>query len=155
MNVNIADLDQARKSQLLKKGPKKHDPYEEFDRAQMGLDKKILSHYDDPTAEEDDKGFILGAQGQVNYAHEMRQREEKKVLGVVPLGGIALDYEKTREMADFYTKEEVLAFKKPKKKSKKSTRKKKSGLLDDDDNMDVTAISADHDMDIADEVFFA
>jgi hypothetical protein len=32
MNVNIADLDQARKAQLLKKGPKKHDPYEEFDR---------------------------------------------------------------------------------------------------------------------------
>ncbi len=151
MNVNIADLDQARKSQLLKKGPKKHDPYEEFDRAQMGLDKKILSHYDDPTADDDeDKGFILGAQGQVNYAHEMRQKEEKKALGVVPLGGIALDYEKTREMADFYTKEEVLAFKKPKKKSKKTSRKKKSGL--DDDLMD-PAISADHDMDIADEVY--
>lgn len=32
MNVNLADLDQARKDILLKKGPKKHDAYEEFER---------------------------------------------------------------------------------------------------------------------------
>jgi U4/U6.U5 tri-snRNP-associated protein 1 len=89
----------------------------------MGLDKKILSYYDDPTAD-DDTGFILGAKGQVNYEHERKMQEEKKVLGVVPLGGIALDYEKTKEMADFYTKEEELAFKKPKKKKKVSRKRK-------------------------------
>ena len=99
----------------------------------MGLDKKILSYYDDPTADDDDVGFILGVKGKVNYEQEKKTKEEKKILGNVPLGGIDLDYEKTKEMADFYTKEEVLAFKKPKKK-KKASRKRKS-LSDDEVNL--------------------
>lgn len=45
-------------------------------------------------------------------------KEEQELMGTV-----SLDYDKTVEIADYYTNEEMLAFRKPKKKKKKSSRK--------------------------------
>lgn len=92
----------------------------------MGLEKKILSYYDDPTLDQDDTGFVLGRKGTVNVEKEMQERQERKILGgAIPQGGVKLDYDKTKEMADFYTQDEILAFKKPKKKKKKASSRKK------------------------------
>ena len=40
----------------------------------MGLEKKILSYYDDPTLDQDDTGFVLGRKGPVNVEKEMQER---------------------------------------------------------------------------------
>ncbi|KAJ3302245.1 hypothetical protein HDV03_005223 [Kappamyces sp. JEL0829] len=125
MNVTLADQERLRKNQELKKGHRQPTAYEEFERAQAGLDKKILSKYDDPGADDDETGFVLGSSGKVNYQAHIKNKEEKKH---VDLGGISLDYDKNKEIADFYTMDEMMSFRKSKKK-KKSSRKRK---LDDE-----------------------
>ncbi|KAI8895243.1 SART-1 protein [Globomyces pollinis-pini] len=121
MNVTIADIEHTRKNLELKKGKKAYNAYEAFEQEQMGNKRKLLSHYDE---EDEPDTFVLSTGGAVN----LEELEEKKKQVAVELrkGAVSLEYDKTQEVMDYYSKDELLAFRKPKKKKKKKESRKKT-----------------------------
>ena len=129
LNVNLVDLENARKNIENRKGKGYHG-YDDDEFLTPGQRRSILSHYDE---EKESESFTLGSGGQLN----LKALEKKKELVAQNLkkATVSLDYEKNKEMSDYYTKEEVVSFRKPsKKKKKKSSLRKKH----DDDPEDVT-----------------
>jgi U4/U6.U5 tri-snRNP-associated protein 1 len=131
VNVNIVDKEKTERHFKFKKGKPKYNPYEEFERQQMGLDKRILAQYDD---DEEPTGFILSSGGAVN----IKEKAQQEIQSQLKKGAISLEYEKLKENDDYYTKEEMLTFRKPKKKKKKSNRRKDIEQVEEDDDGDVS-----------------
>lgn len=99
--------------------------------------KKILSQYDDD--DDDNKGFILNGNGEV-FDTSLHKADENK--NGFKKGALDLNYNKMQEIKDYYTKDEMVSFKKPKKKKKKKhTRKIK--LDGEDDNFIESETSID------------
>jgi U4/U6.U5 tri-snRNP-associated protein 1 len=117
VNVSIVDKEKTLRNLKFKKGKPKYNPYEEFERQQMGLDKRILAQYDD---DDEPTGFLLSSGGVVH----VKEKAEQDVQAQLKKGAISLEYEKLKENDDYYTKDEMLTFRKPKKKKKKSSRRK-------------------------------
>ncbi|ORY80094.1 SART-1 protein [Neocallimastix californiae] len=89
--------------------------------------KKILSQYDDD--ENESRGFILNGNGEIFDTSIHKEGEDKDGF---KKGALDLNYNKMQEIKDYYTKDEMVSFKKPKKKKKKKhTRRIK---LDGEDN---------------------
>ncbi|KAJ3309238.1 hypothetical protein HDV04_006302 [Boothiomyces sp. JEL0838] len=127
VNVNITDMERTRKNLEIKKGKKSYNVYEEYENQLNGIKRNILSNYNE---EEENAGFTLMQGGQVNIKEmeKAKLKEEQELMGTV-----SLDYDKTVEIADYYTNEEMLAFRKPKKKKKKSSRKALETEANDED----------------------
>ena len=144
-NQNIADLEHARKNIEIRKGQKAYNAYEAYERQEMGLEKKLLTQYDDM---EGPTGFVLqsGVKSVANI------KDEPKILQ----GTISLDYEKT-QADDFYTNEEFLEFRKPKKSKKKFKKIKyedeeviyEAGSMSNRKNVDSLNFVDDDDLQIA------
>ena len=107
-NQNIVDLELARKNIEIRKGKKAYNAYEAFEREELGLEKKILTQYDDL---EGPSGFFLEQGGKAkSVSQEPKQAVAK--------GVVSLDYPKV-QADDFYTKDEFQFKKKPKKSKNK------------------------------------
>jgi U4/U6.U5 tri-snRNP-associated protein 1 len=112
-NINLAEIDRKKKNLLESKG-RAYDAYAE---EEFGKKKSILSHYDEL---DEQIGFQLDNRGKVNVAEV--EKKKQSVKDGLKKATITLDYEKTREIADYYTNEEIVSFRKP-KKSKRKIRK--------------------------------
>jgi U4/U6.U5 tri-snRNP-associated protein 1 len=112
-NINLAEMDRKKKNLLESKG-RAYDAYAE---EEFGKKKSILSHYDEL---DEQIGFQLDNRGKVNVAEV--EKKKQSVKDGLKKATITLDYEKTREIADYYTNEEIVSFRKP-KKSKRKIRK--------------------------------
>lgn len=88
--------------------------------------KKILSQYDND--DDENKGFILNGKGEV-FDTSIHRNDEQNGL---KKGGLDLNYNKMQEIKDYYTKDEMVSFKKPKKKKKKKHSRKKLEDINDD-----------------------
>jgi len=88
--------------------------------------KKILSQYDDD--DDENKGFILNGKGEV-FDTSIHKNDDQNGF---KKGGLDLNYSKMQEIRDYYTKDEMVSFKKPKKKKKKKHSRKKLEDISDD-----------------------
>ncbi|KAL2920219.1 hypothetical protein HK105_200287 [Polyrhizophydium stewartii] len=126
ISVALAEQERTDKSNENKK---KKPGYRAFDYDGSDGKRGILDQYD---PEEDHEGFLLGAHGAVDV--ERIAAEKSAVSERLRAGAVSLDYDKTREIADYYTKEELAVFKKPKKTKKAASQRKtrQRRKLDDD-----------------------
>lgn len=116
-NINIAELDRARRNQELSKG-KKYNVYDDDEFQAPGHKKNILSHYDEM---DEEIGFQIEKAGKINVKDAAKKKLH--VHDSLKKATVSLDYTKNREISDYYTNEEIVAFRKPKKKSKRKIRK--------------------------------
>ncbi|KAI8927979.1 SART-1 family-domain-containing protein [Entophlyctis helioformis] len=120
VSVSLAEHERTQKNIQNKKKPRKYQGYGDDDDSHGGK-RNILYQYD----EDDEKsGFTLGQQGKVDV--ESINAEKRNVSEAMRANAVSLSYEKNREMVDYYTKDELVAFKKPKKTKKKDTKGKRS-----------------------------
>eukprot|EP00842_Homolaphlyctis_polyrhiza_P003733 jgi/Hompol1/4360/HPOL_003594-RA len=130
VSVNIAERERLQKNLENKKAKPGYRPQDDAEAAHLGVKRDILDQYNDS---EERTGFVLGAQGTVN-AHQMDAQDSNGAPQVIDMDRFSLEYEKTREVSDYYTKEELATFKKPKKKKAKSKALNgRRQLLDDGD----------------------
>ncbi|KAI8823082.1 SART-1 protein [Fimicolochytrium jonesii] len=121
-NVNIADDTKGRKNvENKKKGKKAYNVYDDEEFLDPGKKRNLLSQYDEEIDGEPERGFVISENGMVDV--ETRKKEVGEKLRA---GAIALTYEKNLEIKDYYTQEEMVAFKKPKKKKKSSRRERRA-----------------------------
>ena len=110
ISIVVAEKEQLRRNLDNRTKKPGYSAYDE-DEAQ-GVRRSILYQYDE---EEDRIGFVLGS--------KVESKQEP-----VKMNTVSLNYDKTKEITDYYTKEELVAFRKPKKPKKNKKRKP----LDDD-----------------------
>ncbi|KAI9095960.1 SART-1 protein [Phlyctochytrium arcticum] len=128
MNVNLADNEKSRKNVDNKK---KRPGYNAYDDQGLGEKKNLLSQYDDEAVQE---SFTIDENGTVDL--EQRRQEVSEKLRE---GAISLAYEKTQEIKDYYTKDEIVAFKKPRKKKKSRKEKSMDGIGETEDIADASS----------------
>ncbi|CAH1767796.1 22104_t:CDS:10 [Entrophospora sp. SA101] len=85
---------------------------EEFNFGASFQKNKLLPQYDEVIEGEKQAGFVIDNDGMVNISEEQRRSEVSEKLKLKP---ISLDYDKMKEIKDYYTKEEAeITFNKPK-----------------------------------------
>jgi U4/U6.U5 tri-snRNP-associated protein 1 len=131
VNQGLLDAEHGRKNIQTRKGAKAYNAYEAFERDQMGLEKKMLTQYDEIDGP---VGFTIQSGGKVDPAE---LEAKKQSVGLDLKGTVSLEYEKNKEIADFYTQDEVLAFR---RKPKKKSSKKKKMVIDWDDVEEDTGV---------------
>lgn len=121
-SIKLSEKEKLDKNLELKK---KKNVYSGYDEDDVLGKKNILSQYDDDS---NNKGFVLDNKGGVFDTSIKDQTEEDKVK----MGIVDLNYNKMQEINDYYTKEEMVSFKKPKKKKKKKNSRRRRELLEED-----------------------
>ncbi|CAO3611820.1 unnamed protein product [Cunninghamella blakesleeana] len=136
-NVNMEDAERLKKNLDLKKQKPGYNPYDDDEFSlQPGEKPSLLPQYDSVDEagnqiKEKSKGFVLGNYGSVTAASVAATRAKHQASQ--PQLSIAdklkqmetLDYEKTQQIKDYYTQEEM-PFKKPKKLKKKKKLRQRS-----------------------------
>ncbi|KAH6576641.1 hypothetical protein BASA60_004434 [Batrachochytrium salamandrivorans] len=121
VSVALTEHERNQKNLENKKAKPGYNPYKDNELAEFGEKADILNQYND---EEAKSTFTLGSHGTVDV-----NRLEAKKLAVsekMHAKTVSLDYEKTRVISDYYTKEDLISFKKPKggKAKRASSRRK-------------------------------
>ncbi|OAJ41714.1 hypothetical protein BDEG_25270 [Batrachochytrium dendrobatidis JEL423] len=138
VSVSLAEHERTKKNLDNKKKRPGYNPYD--DDSELGGKKDILHQYND---EDVKTSFTLGSKGIVDI--EKLETAKIEVSEKMRLQTVSLDYEKTRQIADYYTKDELVSFKKPKSKSK-SKRASSRKQLDKSDEL-YENLSANMDVD--------
>ncbi|XP_070576696.1 U4/U6.U5 tri-snRNP-associated protein 1-like isoform X2 [Ptychodera flava] len=139
MNVNIAEYEKAAKNVELKKKKPGYNPYDEpeFDEFGMVKQKALLSKYDEEIEGEKKQSFVLGGGGGVSLEHD---REMEKIRQELKQNAFqTLDIAAPSLATEYYTHEEMTAFKKPKKRRRKIRKLKAEDLVPE-----VDSTSEDH-----------
>jgi len=126
-SIRLTEKEKLQKNLELKKKKNIYGGVYDDEEALYGK-KKILSQYDE---DDESKGFVLNGNGEV-FDTSLHNNEDKNGF---KKGGLDLNYNKMQEIKDYYTKDEMVSFKKPKKKKKKK-HTKKIRLDGDEDFMD-------------------
>ncbi|KAJ3035010.1 hypothetical protein HDV00_004382 [Rhizophlyctis rosea] len=134
-NVSLAEQERTRENLQNKKKKTAYDVFNEDEYSTPGVKRNILSQYDD---EPKPTSFTLNETGKIDLNEEERKN---KISHGMREGAVALEYQKNKEIRDYYTQEEMVAFKKPKKKKK--VRKERTRLELDEDQ-DVGGGGRDH-----------
>ncbi|XP_065181228.1 U4/U6.U5 tri-snRNP-associated protein 1-like [Sycon ciliatum] len=122
VNVNLLDLERAKKNQENKKRKPEYRPWEEeeLDEDGMPINKAVLSKYDEEIEGKEKKSFTLNTSGAADLSDKMMMDMIKKDMQA---RAQTLDYSKGELAREYYTSEEMTAFKKPKKKRKMMKKK--------------------------------
>ncbi|KAL0094304.1 SART-1 protein [Phycomyces blakesleeanus] len=126
-NIQVEEKERLHKNLDNKKKKPGYNPYDDEEFLLGGIKKSVLPQYEDEVKRQ---GFSIGASGTVDV-----NRDEDAGMSVSEkLKAQTLAYEKTQEIKDYYTQEEVnLTFKKPKKKKKKTRRR----VQEDDEPIEI------------------
>lgn len=128
VNVNIMDDEKAAKNNENKKKKTDYNPYDDFDEYGNFREKSILDKYDEELEGERKKYFRLGARGTYDASDDKfieKLNEEHKARA------IKLDIlTELKPVTDYFTHQEIEAFKKP-RKVRKVMRKSKMLKADD------------------------
>ncbi|KAI9141454.1 SART-1 protein [Paraphysoderma sedebokerense] len=124
VNVDLMDKDKVRENLEAKKKKTAYNAYddEEFDTGVIGK-RSILSQYDDEIGGKKKQGFVISAGGEISLQSEKKKQEVSEKMKAQ---AVALSYDKMKEVRDYYTQEELVAFKKPKEKKKKKRVRKRT-----------------------------
>lgn len=128
-SIKLTEREKLQKNLELKKKKNIYGGVYDDEEALYGK-KKILSQYDDD--DDESKGFVLNGNGEV-FDTSLHNNDNDK--DGFKKGGLDLNYNKMQEIKDYYTKDEMVSFKKPKKKKKKKNIRK-SKLETEDDFID-------------------
>ncbi|KAJ3046539.1 hypothetical protein HK097_000768, partial [Rhizophlyctis rosea] len=120
-NVSLAEAEKTRENLENKRKKVAYDVYNDSE-FHTGNKSSILSQYDEPSKK---SSFALSSTGTIEISEEERK---KKMSEGLREGAQKLEYEKMGEVRDYYTQEEMVAFRKPKKK--KRVRKERTRLED-------------------------
>ncbi|KNC96399.1 U4/U6-U5 snRNP complex subunit SNU66 [Spizellomyces punctatus DAOM BR117] len=112
-NVNIADMERNRKNLENKKKKPGYNLYDDEEFNAPGEKRNLLSQYDEELDGPKRNGFVISEEGTVDLDQKRKEVSEK-----LRTNAVSLSYEKTQEIKDYYTQEEMVSFKKPKKKKK-------------------------------------
>ncbi|CAH1792523.1 unnamed protein product [Owenia fusiformis] len=129
MNVNIKDVEAAKKNIENKKKKPDYQPWdnEEEDEYGMVKVKEVLSKYDEEIAGERKKSFALGMEGSYNADSE---RQMAMIRNQLKNQAQSLQLSAPNIASEYYTEQEMKGFKKVKKKVRK-IRKKTAVKADD------------------------
>ncbi|KAI8098742.1 SART-1 protein [Halteromyces radiatus] len=135
-NVNLEDRERLEKNLENKKKKPGYNPYDD-DEFLLGEGERpsILSQYDEEKKKE---GFVLGKHGSVTSAsvaatRAKHQASQPQLSVAEKLKAQSLDYDKTQNIKDYYTQDEInLTFKKPKKLKKKKKIRQRPSTMDDE-----------------------
>uniref|UniRef100_A0A0N5AQA4 U4/U6.U5 tri-snRNP-associated protein 1 n=1 Tax=Syphacia muris TaxID=451379 RepID=A0A0N5AQA4_9BILA len=135
INPNLVDNKRYERNVELRKRKSRYEPYaEDFDEFGMPKDHGLLAKYDEEIEGEKKEGFRLDETGGVDLEKERQEMEVKKNLMLANKMLVSLESPKYKLATDFYTQEEMIAFRKPKKKKDSSKiRKRKTKVLKADD----------------------
>ncbi|ORX60071.1 SART-1 protein [Piromyces finnis] len=133
-SIRLTEKEKLQKNLELKKKKTIYGGVYDDEEALYGK-KKILSQYDE---DDESKGFILNGNGEV-FDTSLRNEEDNNGF---KKGSLDLNYNKMQEIKDYYTKDEMVSFKKPKKKKKKKHTKKirldgEESFIDSENSMNV------------------
>ncbi|KAJ3082410.1 hypothetical protein HK102_001716 [Quaeritorhiza haematococci] len=130
INVNIIDTEKTRKNLDNKKKKPAYNAYddEEFSLG-PGNKRKILSQYDEVIDGAGKSGFVIDADGTVVPSKDDEAERQREIANKLK---VSLEVDKFQEIKDYYTMEEITAFKKPKKKKKVRRRQVELEPLDED-----------------------
>ncbi|XP_002737972.2 U4/U6.U5 tri-snRNP-associated protein 1-like [Saccoglossus kowalevskii] len=131
-NMNIIDYEKAAKNVELKKKKAAYNPYAEpeFDEYGMVKQKEVLSKYDEEIEGEKKNSFMLGRSGGASLNPEMELERIRQKLRQD--GFDTLEVAAPTLATEYYTHEELTAFKKPKKKKRKLRKLKADDLIPDE-----------------------
>ncbi|KAJ3278253.1 hypothetical protein HK104_002516 [Borealophlyctis nickersoniae] len=122
-SVALAEAEKNRKNEENRKKKTAYNAYDDDEFLTPGTRRNILSHYDEEIEGPKRVGFTLNQAGAVDMSEEERRQ---KVSQDLKANAVTLAYHKQQEIKDYYTQEEMVAFKKPKKKKK--SRKERARL---------------------------
>ncbi|KAI6219593.1 U4/U6.U5 tri-snRNP-associated protein 1 [Aphelenchoides fujianensis] len=131
INPNMVDNERHKKNVERRKQKSDYKPYEEEEVDEFGEIKKkgILAKYDEEDSERDRRtkeGFRLNEEGGYDLDREAQAEEMKRRLLMANKKFESLESTKYVLARDFYTEEEMAAFRKPKKKKTDKIRKRKT-----------------------------
>ncbi|OUM58068.1 hypothetical protein PIROE2DRAFT_21404 [Piromyces sp. E2] len=137
-SIRLTEKEKLQKNLELKKKKNIYGGVYDDEEALYGK-KKILSQYDE---DDESKGFVLNGNGEV-FDTSLHNNEENNGF---KKGGLDLNYNKMQEIKDYYTKDEMVSFKKPKKKKKKKHTKKirlegDEDIIDSENSMNIDSLS--------------
>ncbi|VDM96675.1 unnamed protein product [Thelazia callipaeda] len=134
VNPNLIEDERHKKNLELKKKKGHYESYaEEFDEYGMPKEKSVLSKYDEDLEGETKKTFRLGKDGNVDASKEAEELKMRRKLFMANKQLESLEPTKYTVASEFYTQEEMLAFRRPKSKKEKKLRKRKEKILKADD----------------------
>ncbi|KAI8843576.1 SART-1 protein [Chytridium lagenaria] len=110
VSVALAESERLNQNLTNKKGKPGYSAYDD----QFDSKPRLLSQYDEEIDGPIRHGFTLNASGDAEMEPEPSVSEKLKE------GAVSLEFEKMQEIKDYYTKEEIASFNKPKKRKKKS-----------------------------------
>ncbi|KAI8919005.1 SART-1 protein [Powellomyces hirtus] len=122
-SVQLADSERNRKNMDNKKKKGAYNVYDDDEFGNVGTKRNILSQYDEEIDGPQKSGFVINEEGAVDL-----EQQRKDVSEQMRANAIALTYDKAQEIKDYYTQEEMVAFKKPKKKRK--PRRDREGVIE-------------------------
>lgn len=130
VNVNMIDDEHAAKNKENRKRKPDYQPYDEpeFDEFGMLKQREILDKYDEEIEGPKKETFQLGGGGKYNAEHE---RFMKKMMSELHQQKQELSLPPPILASEFYSPDEMAAFKKPKKKKERGLRKKTKLSADD------------------------
>lgn len=128
VNVNIVDKEKGEKNIELRKRKPDYRPYDEPEMDECGMVKPqgLLQKYDEEIEGEHKQSFVLGSGGEYDTTKE---DEVKKIQAKLRAQMVSLEMASPQLVAEYYTQEEMVKFKKPKKRRK---IKKRETLKADD-----------------------
>jgi len=137
MNLKLVEKEKTRQNEIIKKSKGKplYNVYEEAEKMGMGIEREILSKYNDKQELMQPKGFVIGQ----NNVQELESIEEKMKKQLEQNKKIVYDLSKSSVefVSEYFTAEEIAQFKKPrteKKRRRKKVRTRKTELSDDQVN---------------------
>ncbi|KAJ3217251.1 hypothetical protein HDU67_008273 [Dinochytrium kinnereticum] len=115
VSVALAESERLKEKLDNKKGKPGYKGYDDDQFENPGQRPKLLSQYDEVIDGPIRHGFILNSTGSADL-----EQDEMDVSEKLRENAISLEFEKMQEIKDYYTKEEIANFKKPKKRKKKT-----------------------------------
>uniref|UniRef100_A0A914X4B4 U4/U6.U5 tri-snRNP-associated protein 1 n=1 Tax=Plectus sambesii TaxID=2011161 RepID=A0A914X4B4_9BILA len=134
VNPNIIDDERARKNIELRKKKAHYNAYDDEEVDDFGMVKKknMLDKYDEELDGAKMDTFRLDESGSMDIDKETQMIEIKRRLHAATKNEQSLEQPKFTLASEYYTSEEMTAFKKPKKKTKKDKLRKRTALKADD-----------------------
>ncbi|KAJ3322343.1 hypothetical protein HDU76_013896 [Blyttiomyces sp. JEL0837] len=150
VSVAITDKERIAKNLENKKKKPVYNVHDDDEFLNPGQKKSLLSQYDEEIDGPMKIGFTIGEGGGVGGGEDSEEARRAQVAKNLRGDAISLEYEKMREIRDYYTQEEAVSFTKPKKRKKKGkSRVKESdeggwptgGLNGDGEDVDMEEVA--------------
>ena len=141
----MADAARTKKNLENKKKRPGYVAYDDDEFQNPGVKRNILQQYDEEIIGPKKTGFVLSNNGTAQAPKE----DKKSVSEKLKEKSISLDFEKNKEVQDYYTQEEMVTFKKPKKKKKPKNTRKPLNSSSDTSSLNIKKDANDMDVDRA------